>query len=220
MHASEPIPSDMQSALDRFRDEARQILNSLLSEVHSRELPPIIYHYTDDSGLKGILETGKVWLSDIFSLNDPSELSHGFSIFIDALNSRANNGPPENRTFAASVRSFLDRIQDSAQYFICSFSATGDDLGQWRAYADNGHGYALGFDAKVLKTAFEVQDPVQFRIAPHFLLPTTMADLQRYMTRWSTGCLTSSPCRAGGISQMWLSGHTGPTWPCCLLRTR
>lgn len=38
--------------------------------------------------------------------------------------------------------------------FTCSFSERGDDLGQWRAYADNGRGYALGFDTELLEQAF------------------------------------------------------------------
>jgi hypothetical protein len=45
-------------------------------------------------------------------------------------------------------------IEDVAHYFVCSFSEAGDDLGQWRAYADNGRGYALGFDAHLLEQAF------------------------------------------------------------------
>ena len=35
-----------------------------------------------------------------------------------------------------------------------SFSSFGDDLAQWRAYADNGRGYALGFETRVLENAF------------------------------------------------------------------
>jgi hypothetical protein len=45
-------------------------------------------------------------------------------------------------------------IEDVAHYFVCCFSAAGDDLGQWRAYSDNGRGYALGFDAHALEQAF------------------------------------------------------------------
>jgi hypothetical protein len=33
-------------------------------------------------------------------------------------------------------------------------SETGDDLGQWRAYTDNGRGYALGFGPQALEAAF------------------------------------------------------------------
>ncbi|WP_416152053.1 DUF2971 domain-containing protein [Pseudomonas sp. Bout1] len=31
------------------------------------------------------------------------------------------------------------------------FSKAGDVLSQWRAYADDGQGYAIGFDSKLLK---------------------------------------------------------------------
>jgi hypothetical protein len=48
----------------------------------------------------------------------------------------------------------LGKVQRSGDYFISCFSATGDDLGQWRAYADNGRGYALGFDSVALEAVF------------------------------------------------------------------
>jgi len=41
-----------------------------------------------------------------------------------------------------------------AFYYICSFSSCGNDLGQWRAYADNGRGFAIGFDREILDKAF------------------------------------------------------------------
>ncbi len=106
--------------------------------------------------LKGILESGRFWLTNIFSLNDPSELSHGFSHAVNVLNALASAGPPESKFFAEQFRAFGTQggIQASAHYFVCSFSADGDDLGQWRAYADNGRGYALGSDAKVLETGY------------------------------------------------------------------
>jgi hypothetical protein len=68
------IPVDMREALERFSVGADDITHSLLEDLQSQEPPPIIYHYTSDAGLRGILETGQLWLTDIFSLNDPSEL--------------------------------------------------------------------------------------------------------------------------------------------------
>jgi hypothetical protein len=44
--------------------------------------------------------------------------------------------------------------QLSASFFVCSFSSDGDDLEQWRAYADNGRGFTIGFDTKILEEAF------------------------------------------------------------------
>ena len=150
------VPRDMQDALKKFNGEAEQIVQSFLKTLESREPPPIIYHYTNDLGLRGILETGQLWLTDIFNLNDPSELSHGFSHGIKTMNAKAANGPPESKIFAKNFAAFAQQkaIRESAHYFLCSFSSCGDDLGQWRAYADNGRGYALGFDAKILEDGF------------------------------------------------------------------
>jgi DUF2971 family protein len=153
---AEAIPSDMRAALDAFNQAAQEIINSKLGHLESVEPPPMIYHYTNDLGLRGILESGQLWLTDIFALNDPSELKHGFSHAVDILSSKSANGPPESQIF---VRHFADfglqgAIPLGAHYFLCSFSSRGDDLGQWRAYADNGRGYALGFDAQTLENAF------------------------------------------------------------------
>jgi hypothetical protein len=146
----------MRDALANFNREADEIVDSFLATLEASPPPPIIYHYTNDVGLRGILETGQLWLTDIFSLNDPSELSHGLSHAITILNSKAATGPPESKMFAADFAEFIHqgRIRQSGDYFISSFSSCGDDLGQWRAYADNGRGYALGFDAKALEDAF------------------------------------------------------------------
>ena len=38
----------------------------------------------------------------------------------------------------------LDNFSRALEYFIGSFSRAADDLGQWRAYADNGKGVAIG----------------------------------------------------------------------------
>jgi hypothetical protein len=150
------IPADMMEELDKFDGIAEQIIASFVQGVELQPPPPVIYHYTNDLGFRGILESGKFWLTDIFNLNDPSELTHGFSHAIRILNGRAANGPPESQLFAQQFAIFglQGGIQAAAHYFVCSFSASGDDLGQWRAYADNGRGYALGFDTKALEDPY------------------------------------------------------------------
>lgn len=138
-----------------FNREARQITESFVNTL-PKEPPPIIYHYTDDVGLKGILETGKIWLTDIFSLNDPSELRHGLDHGISVLKRKVAGRPPAAKRFAQGLETLLNRVEVErlGHHFICSFSSCGDDLCQWRAYADNGRGYALGFDAKFLEDGF------------------------------------------------------------------
>ncbi len=146
----------MQIGLEEFASEADLITTSFEESLRSRKPPPIVYHYTDDLGLKGILESGQLWLSDISSLNDPSELNHGFSIAIDVLARMVANGPPERPEFARRLKTLAERrsVQGVALFLVCSFSFRGDDLGQWRAYADNGRGYALGFDTAALEAGF------------------------------------------------------------------
>ena len=150
------VPRDMQDALERLNDAAQEIVHSFLATLEIQQPPPIIYHYTNDVGLKGILETGEFWLTDIFSLNDPSELTHGYSIAIDALMGKIAGDSVVAQKFANNFAVFAEQgaIPKVAHFFMCSFSSCGDDLGQWRAYADNGRGYVLGFEAKSLESGF------------------------------------------------------------------
>jgi hypothetical protein len=75
------------------------------------------------------------------------------------LNSRLANGTPVHKKFAENFATIAQQhaIPRVAHLFMCSFSSRRDDLGQWRAYADNGRGYALGFDAKTLENGFTGQ---------------------------------------------------------------
>jgi hypothetical protein len=150
------IPRDMVKALRQYETEATKTLESFVGTVEAKKPPPMLYHYTTESGLRGILESGTLWFSDIFAQNDPSELRHGLGIAIDLLKSRITKERPEIDTFARQVERFdVDAgIEAAGHFFICCFSADGDELGQWRAYADNGRGFALGFDTELLENAF------------------------------------------------------------------
>jgi hypothetical protein len=129
------IPQDMREALDKFSKASQEILERFLAPMEATEPPPIIYHYTNDVGLRGILETGQLWLGDIFNLNDPSELQHGLFLAARTLKSKAANGPRETEEFARFFENFVKSESNLklASYFICSFSSCDNDLGQWRA---------------------------------------------------------------------------------------
>lgn len=146
----------MAKAIGRYDAEATKILQAFINKGEARKPPAVLYHYTDEVGLAGIIESGKLWFSDIFALNDPSELRHGLRIAIDLLKSRATRERPEIATFASMFERFdLDAgIEAAGHFFICCFSADGDDLGQWRAYANNGQGFILGFDTKIIEDLF------------------------------------------------------------------
>lgn len=142
------IPPEWESALAEFDRDAAAIVAPLTDELNAKPPPPIIYHYTDGRGLEGILRSGKFWLTDVFHLNDPSELRHALAHAVQLVNAKAVGGTAEEQLFA---KIFSDvpatGVTASAYYFVCSLSLCGDELGQWRAYADDGQGFALGFDA-------------------------------------------------------------------------
>jgi hypothetical protein len=150
------IPKPMSDALNRYDSESTKVLEEFLRVVEAKKPPPILYHYTNDIALKAIIQSGKIWFSDIFRQNDPSELRYGLTNAIDILKSRISETRPELTTFASQFERFdLDAgIEAVAHYFICCFSGDGDDLGQWRAYANNGQGFALGFDTRSFEEAF------------------------------------------------------------------
>jgi hypothetical protein len=88
-------------------------------------------------------------------LNDPSELRHGISLAVDVLKTLGVDSLPESELLAYAIEGLLGRgVTITGHYFSCSFSRNGNDLDQWRAYADDGRGYSIGFDGNSIDKAF------------------------------------------------------------------
>lgn len=154
------LPADLSGSLEKFDADAGEVIAVFARELDAQKAPEVIYHYTNDAGLKGILESGKFWLTDIFNLNDPSELRHGFAYAVDALRSQVGDSRSAIGLFAEQLFRFVNEggIEASAHYFVGSFSSDPDELGQWRAYADNGCGYVLGFASETFEDSFVRKD--------------------------------------------------------------
>lgn len=169
------LPTEMQDALSRFEKEAIEITGEFKSDLNKVAAPPVLYHYTTDVGLRGILASGNIWLTDIFSLNDPSELRHGFLLAADALDSKVKDASPVCQGFAKIFRNSINKgIEQTAHYFSCSFSTADNDLSQWRAYSDDGRGYVVGFDGNSLEHLF--WDDFESAIAIRECFPVTYDD--------------------------------------------
>lgn len=103
----------------------------------------IYYHYTTVVGGHGIIRSRRVWLTDYRFLNDKQELKQGYTHFVAAL--------PEALR-ASFERAFLWHDQFN-HHCVLSLSHSPKILSQWRAYADDATGLALGFSEKFLKFA-------------------------------------------------------------------
>jgi hypothetical protein len=64
-----------------------------------RAPPEFVYHYTNASGLLGIISKGTLWMTDIEFMNDAEELAYARSSVLDELRVRAYEiAPPDERS--------------------------------------------------------------------------------------------------------------------------
>lgn len=117
----------------------------LSKQERAQKVETPLYHYTDANGLAGIIKNQKIWFTSMFHLNDPSELKYGLEIAAELLNDARDSDNDAVKLFVKTMLSGIPKFAtEYFGYYVASFSRDSNDLGQWRAYADNGRGYALG----------------------------------------------------------------------------
>jgi hypothetical protein len=110
--------------------------------------PPVLYHYTSTAGFIGILESQRLWAGDARQMNDADELVYARKVaarvakklLSDKLFIVAERGRQLLEALANETYSFWEWDR----YFVFCLSEHSDQLSQWRAYADDGLGYAIG----------------------------------------------------------------------------
>jgi hypothetical protein len=114
-----------------------------------------LYHYTSSAGLLGIFEKGEIWFTSLYHLNDPSEQRFCHEIAFRLLNKAARSGDDLLRAFVDELQAALPAREYKIAFepFVACFSKAADDLGQWRAYGDNGRGFAIGFRPEMFHVA-------------------------------------------------------------------
>ena len=108
----------------------------------------IVYHYCSVNTFLNIVNNSSVYLSDVSKSNDSQEL-----IWLEnKCREHWQNNDLSGIDF--NVNDILNAIQRVKCWCMC-FSEINDDLGQWRGYADDGKGVAIGFDKKFLKSVVQ-----------------------------------------------------------------
>jgi Protein of unknown function (DUF2971) len=157
MNRYQYLPKELQKELDGCNRDLCAVVDELNERQFAALPPKILYQYTDAKGLRGILNSGTVWLTDVLEQKDPSEVYHGVEIGAQALSAAAAKElHPTTRLFARQVaENQRELVQHSARYYIACFARVRDDMDQWRAYGAGGNGFALGFDGPALEKAFQ-----------------------------------------------------------------
>lgn len=134
-------------------------INSKFNELDSKQPqdePPLeLFHYTTPEGLIGIVQTTKLWATNIRYLNDFSEVRYTCDLLREMINRiiKAKN--------SQLIKAFLEQFQKELSFhemifdaYVFCLSENGDQLSQWREYANRGIGYAIGFKGAALKRGF------------------------------------------------------------------
>lgn len=119
----------------------------------------VIYHYTHQKGFLGILESRVLWATKIQYLNDARELIGVLKLADEILQTKESE-PALTDAQRQILHAEREAVRDSRNINIpvVSFSADGDSLGQWRAYSQDGVGYAIGFDKRQLESLCQKQE--------------------------------------------------------------
>ena len=80
------------------------------NEEPGEKLPKELYHYTSPKALKGILKSNKLWFSNIYFLNDKSEMKYTYLLILELLTSIKKDLDSE----------FYKKILERAEYMTCN----------------------------------------------------------------------------------------------------
>jgi hypothetical protein len=133
--------------------------------------PELLYHYTTQKGLLGILKDKCIWATHIRYLNDTSEGNIVPRVVFEEFSSRYNASslfqalgmapvaPPKVAEpvdeDALGQGTTMASWVTSQNVFVSSFSEKGNSLSQWRAYSERSGGYSIGFRPEYLRAVGE-----------------------------------------------------------------
>lgn len=117
-----------------------------IDDLYNKRPNHLLYHYTSQAGLLGILLKKEIWASKVHYLNDSEEFRYAYKRLKDRLKKR--KGEPFDE-----IPRWVEN--EYVNIFVCSFTKEGDLLSQWRAYCPPGGGYGIGFKSKYLCSCAE-----------------------------------------------------------------
>ena len=146
-----------------------------LISIPNTTMPNVIYHYCNLQGFQGIIEGKAIWLSDVRYCNDYMEhnwLKEKFDSRIDYL--RSQQASDFHNALAEEKANYREHLA-----FVACFSSLGDMLSQWRAYAEDGAGFAIGFDPRYFNFSPSLPTYGLDASVTHGLLPVCYEEIEQ-----------------------------------------
>lgn len=148
-----------------------QIVDTVLNSVNKRKPPEILYHYTNNSGLLGIIDSKSLHLTDMSFLNDPYEVEFGFIeshkmlIYKMIEEYKKEESSEKVRKFIALIQKKMNefsKILKTIDIYIICFCTNRDLLSQWKGYSNLGEGFAVGFQTSRITEIVEKNENIFF----------------------------------------------------------
>jgi hypothetical protein len=107
-----------------------------------------LFHYTNQKGIIGILESRKLWATSILYMNDSKELLYALNLAKTIIDNLISSSKSEIKYFLKKFKKLLNVLpeESSNSVFIFSLSEESDLLSQWRGYCIDSNGYSIGFE--------------------------------------------------------------------------
>ncbi len=118
--------------------------------VSNEGKPSVLYHYTDQPGLLGILQYKKLWMTHHAFLNDANEIRYSKPLMKQVVAEMEDRIPDDSFQDWMDGFDVREERQKDQTYIVC-FSSHGDQLSQWRAYANDGAGFTIGISNSILE---------------------------------------------------------------------
>jgi hypothetical protein len=130
-----------------------------MTTAEDRPLAGPLYHYTSLDVLVKIVESGVMWASSVFYMNDASEIRHGIDVIMTcAAEQFAKVTDASKREILRHLVGWVSNQRDRHfPFFVACFSEKSDDINQWRSYSPSGNGVCIGFDHIVMHDCFREQ---------------------------------------------------------------
>lgn len=129
-----------------------------------------VYHYCSPETLLAIISSKRIRFGDASCMNDGDEITWGLNLLekvktdLIERNDIPSRIPPISKAFLDNFDKIWRTNVSVGKPFLACFSSDGDSLSQWRAYAQDGQGFSLGFrkgdmnlPAKFLRVEYDVQ---------------------------------------------------------------
>jgi DUF2971 family protein len=145
---------DTREAAARMRVEIVSARAWLDRPAPTKARPQRLFHYTSQAGLLGIVSSNVLWATNALYLSDSSELDYGLTVAREKLRSVFNGSNAVSELLSRTDQLLkLPILVPDRNFYACCFCEDSDLLSQWRAYADRGGGYAIGFEVDDLTRA-------------------------------------------------------------------